>query len=671
MRSSVAVFVLILLLSNRLQAQTCTTLGQTPSTAFPVCGTSAFSQANVPICENSPVAVPGCNGNLGYTDKNPFWYRFTCYSSGTLSFLITPNDLSDDYDWMLYDITGKDANDVFTNVNLIVTGNWSGSSGLTGASASGVNFIQCGSNPGEDKPRFAKSPNLIEGHTYLLLVSHFTDSQSGYKLDFGGGTAVITDPKDPALQSASAACGGSILRVKLNKKMKCPTLATNGSDFILSPAVGTIVSAMAIGCNNSFDMDSVELRVDRILPPGNYDIVMKKGSDGNSLKDNCDREIPNGDKVAVTVFPIFPTPMDSIKPVGCAPIELQLVFKNNIRCNSIAANGSDFMLAGAPVTITGASGVCNNGLSSIIKLQLSAPLQRAGTWTIQLVRGSDGNTIIDECGMETPAGATISFTTADTVNADFMYNVLWGCVKDTVQFYHPGANGVNDWTWSFHSNGFSKDQNPSYVFPTFGEKMIRLIVTNGVCSDTANTVVNLDNAMEAKFGAPEYHCPEDMAVFTDSSTGKIMNWNWSFGNGSGSSQPVPEPQRYVRPRPRSQIVTIQLIIENDKNCFDTAYRKMEVVTSCYITVPSAFTPNGDNNNDLLYPLNAFKATNLEFKVYNRYGQIVFETTDWKKRWDGTVNGQKQASGTYVWTLRFIHVDTKQQIFQKGATQLIR
>ena len=668
MQWRVVVLALILLSPNYLLAQTCTTLGQTPATAFPVCGESTFSQVNVPICGGTGVPVPGCGA--GYSDKNPFWYKFTCFTGGTLGFLITPNDLGDDYDWMLYDITGKDPNEVFTNTNLIVTGNWAGTYGLTGASSSGVTNIQCGSDPAENKPTFAKMPTLIEGHTYLLLISHFTDSQSGYKLSFGGGTAVITDPKLPALQSATAACGGTILRIRLNKKMKCNSLAANGSDFILSPAAGNITAATGIGCSGSFDMDSIVLTVSGVIAPGTYALTMKKGSDGNTLKDNCDREIPEGANIPVTVYPVQPTPMDSITPVSCKPDVLQLVFRNMIRCNSIAANGSDFLINGLPVGIKGASGTCTNGLTSVIKIQLTGPIQTAGNWNIQLVRGTDGNTIIDECGFETPA-SSLGFVTYDTVNADFSYNILWGCLKDTVECFHPGANNVNEWNWNFDNVGSSHDQNPVFIFPTFGNKKITLNVFNGVCRDSAEAIVALDNAMDARFGFPRFLCPEDAAVFTDSSIGKIISWNWTFGNGNTSGQQAPEPQRYARPAARTKLYPVQLIIENDKNCFDTAMHQVEVVTSCYITVPNAFSPNGDFNNDYLYPLNAFKAVDLQFRVYNRYGQVVYETTDWTKKWDGAFNGQKQPSGTYVWTLSFTHADTKQKIFQKGTTQLVR
>jgi hypothetical protein len=229
---------LLLCFSSFVAGQPCTTPGQTPSTAFPVCGTSTFQQTTVPICATHSLAVPGCSGgaaSANYQDKNPYWYKFTCYQSGTLGFLISPIDQGDDYDWQLYDITGHSPDEVYSDASLVVTGNWAGTFGNTGASSTGVNFIQCASDPADKKNSFAKMPTLIQGHTYLLLVSHFTDSQSGYKLSFGGGTAVITDTTQPRLKYAEASCGGDVIRVKLNKKMKCNSIAGNGSDFYVTP----------------------------------------------------------------------------------------------------------------------------------------------------------------------------------------------------------------------------------------------------------------------------------------------------------------------------------------------------------------------------------------------------------------------------------------------------
>lgn len=104
---------------------------------------------------------------------------------------------------------------------------------------------------------------------------------------------------------------------------------------------------------------------------------------------------------------------------------------------------------------------------------------------------------------------------------------------------------------------------------------------------------------------------------------------------------------------------------------DTAVKKVKLVSSCYIDIPSAFTPNNDNLNDFLYPLNAYKATHLKFSVFNLYGQKVFESNDRFKKWDGTLNGKLQASGTYVWKLEYTHTDTGRKFKAKGTTTLIR
>jgi gliding motility-associated-like protein len=669
MRTAI-ILILTLCSFEKSFTQQCTTLGQTPSTAFPVCGKDTFSQATVPICENGSVPAPGCA--TSYPDGNPFWYRFTCYQTGTLGFVITPNDLGDDYDWQLFDITGKDANAVYTDASLFVVGNWSGSYGLTGASAAGQNNIECASDPlTQNIPTFSRMPTLQQGQTYLLLVSHYTDSQSGYSLSFGGGTAVITDPALPGMQNAKTTCDGTQITLKLNKKMKCSSLAANGSDFSIAPAVANVTGATGIGCNNGFELDSVTLTLSAPLPSGNYDLVIKNGADGNTLLDNCDRNITPGSTTPFTVLAATPTPMDSLTAVQCAPQSLQLVFKKNIRCNSVAANGSDFIVTGpTPVTVVNATVTCNNGFTDVITVSLSAPVVNQGNYQIRLVRGSDGNTILDECGLETPLGSTLLFAVKDTVSAAFTYQLTPGCKLDTISFFHDGRNGVNQWLWNFDNSSSVTVQNPSVVYSIFGNKNISLIVSNGFCSDTATTSVFLAGKLNASFETNNLLCPEDTAKFIDKSTGGVTRWNWDFGNGITSSLQIPLPQLYPKDVVERDY-NVRLIVENDAGCLDTAYSNIKVLKTCLIAVPSAFTPNGDGLNDYLYPLNAYKAANLDFRIYNRYGQLVFKTSDWTQKWNGTINGLQQGPGTYVWYLSYTHADNGKKFFLKGTSTLIR
>jgi gliding motility-associated-like protein len=652
-----------------VSAQTCTTLGQNPSTAFPVCGTTTFSQSIVPYCGGK--AIIGKCGNDGLSDTNPFWYKFTCFAPGTLGFTITPDDLADDYDWQLFDITGRDPNDIYTDASLFVTCNWSGNPGVTGASSAGSSLVNCA---GVSYPTFSSMASLQLNHEYLLLVSHFTKftpSQKGYTLSFGGGTASITDPKLPALQSISSSCDGTQLFIRLNKKMKCKSLAADGSDFVLSSPASTILSAVSASCNSSFDMDSITLTLSNPLPPGDYTVAMKNGTDGNTLLDNCDRNIAEGSALPLSILPLEATPMDSLVTVECAPQTLELFFKKGIRCKYIAADGSDFKVTGpTAVTVTGAQGNCVNGVSNTITISLANPIVNEGTYKITLVKGTDGNTIIDECAQETMEGSTIDFSVKDTVSADFTYKLLEGCKTDTLQLFHDGKNGISQFDWEMDYNGKSNLQNPVTYFSSFGKKQIALRVSNGFCSDSLVKIIDLGEGIVAAFETNNIICPEDPATFINKSTGAIVSYQWSFANGNVSTEKDPPAQNY----PLSGIENsypIQLIVDDGKGCSDTSVQNVKVLKSCYIAVPSAFTPNGDGLNDFLYPLNAFKAGNLEFKVYNRLGQVIFYSADWTEKWNGNFKGDPQPSGIYVWTLQYTHLDTGKKIFQKGSTVLIR
>jgi len=672
--------LLIAICTVQVYAQ-CTTLGQTPQTAFPVCGSNVFQQTTVPTCYNGIINTKGCdNVNQLYPDVNPYWYKFTCFKSGTLIFTITPNVGTDDYDWQIFDVTGRNTADVFAadpaTVNaMFVAMNWSGmygppSNGVTGTSNSAASLVECASTPGHDPPILSKAPQLIQGHNYLLLISHFSgDNQSGYGLSFGGGTASITDTTLPGLLSAKPNCSGSKLTVKLNKKMKCSSLAANGTDFSISPANATVTGVSAPACAVGFDMDSIILTLSNPLPYGNYDLVAKKGDDANTLLDVCLNELPDKSVTPFKLVAPLPVALDSIVPATCASNTLTLVFARPIFCNSVAPDGSDFTITGpSPVTITQAYGDCDNdGLTSRVYLKLSSPLVNAGTYQVNLAA-----VVVDECNLQTPPGKPLIITAKDTVSAGFSSNLMLGCKADSIVFSHDGAHGITNWLWLFDDG--SQQTAPAFTkkyINSFGEKMVTLYVSNGFCRDTLARSFLLDNQLKARFNLPTELCPQDKAIFVDSSIGHITAWAWDFSNGSTSNDRLPQPQQYT-PVTRDQLFTIRLIVQNSLPCYDTAYKTMQVLYSCYIDVPTAFTPNGDGLNDYLYPLNAYKARNLEFKVYNRWGQEVFATKDWTRKWDGTIKGNAQApGGVYAWYLNYTNIDSGKKYFLKGTTVLIR
>lgn len=613
------------------------------------------------------MAYKNCGNDL-LTDINPYWYKFTCFQSGNLGFVITPISPNEDYDWELYDVTGHNPDDVYTDGSLVIANNWSGEFGVTGASAAGTQLFVCG---GTGKPLFSLRPQLTAGHDYLLLVSHFTNTQSGYKLAFGGGSAVITDSTQPHLQKVEASCGGDVLRLKLNKKMKCSSIAADGSDFYLTPAGTAVQRSTGIGCSQQFDTDSVALQLAGFLQPGDYTLHIKNGSDGNTILDYCDRSVAETETLNFTILPKAPTPMDSLAPLACAPKELHLIFQKPILCSSLSASGSEFSINGSyPASIASVAGTCNNGTTKEIVLTLSQALQKAGSFQVVLTKGTDGNTLLNECGEETPAGSTLSFQVKDTVNAAFTYAIRYGCKNDTAAFFHNGANGVNQWNWSLDEGQQSGQQNPQAVYTVFNQpKKVQLVVSNGFCRDSSQQTVALANYLKADFTGFADNCPNEPVPFTNASEGKIVAYQWDFGDG-GTATGKNAAHVYASPYQQTGY-TVRFTVTDSFGCSATAVKPISIYPSCYLAVPNAFTPNGDGKNDVFRVLNAVKAENLELLVFNRWGQLVFKTTNWKQGWDGKLNGNLQPASVYVWLLRYTQRDTKKEVTQKGTVTLIR
>lgn len=675
-KSAVTLLALFILCCPKtVWSQACTTLGQTPSTAFPVCGTSVFNQTSVPICATNSLVVPGCIDGAAYENKNPFFYKFTCYTAGTLGFIITPLATQEDYDWQLWDITGHNPDDIFLDGSLVVTANWAGTYGPTGASASGVNFLQCSSDPNANPPRntFAAMPTLIVGHQYLLLVSHFTPGQSGYTLSFTGGTAVITDPLEPHLGNAVPGCDGKTITVKLNKNMKCNSLTATGSEFSISPGTHVITSVAPNNCSTGFDFNELTITLQNPLPNNNYTLTINNGTDVNTLKDNCDREIPQGE-IATFIYAI-PGPIfaDSLGTVGCAPQEVKVYFPKKISCNTIAANGSDFAITGpSTITVASAAGLnCVNGKSDIVVVKFTSPIVVGGNYFLTLKAGTDGTTIIDECGIEAPTHTLPFSPIVDTVSAAFTYSMNADCEENTLHFSHDGAHGVNSWTWVTNDHLPVTTQTHTVVFPSSSTNTITLMVSNGLCKDTVTQTMVMDNEVKAQFLMPDIICPEDLLHVTNETTGNVDAWQWTFGGINTSSQEDPADVLFPTTNVEAYY-NIQLVaFNNSLGCSDTATKKLRVLNNCFIAVPTGFTPNGDGLNDYLYPNNAFKADKLKFSVFNRWGQLVFTTRNWMEKWDGKIKGQPQGADIFVWYLEYTHRDTGQKVFQKGTTMLIR
>ncbi|MEP7373122.1 MAG: PKD domain-containing protein [Chitinophagaceae bacterium] len=110
---------------------------------------------------------------------------------------------------------------------------------------------------------------------------------------------------------------------------------------------------------------------------------------------------------------------------------------------------------------------------------------------------------------------------------------------------------------------------------------------------------------------------------------------------------------------------------NEVGCYDSAFVSVKVFkTNPYVFVPSAFTPNGDGLNDVIRPIAVGVQEIKYFRIFNRWGQMLFSTTVNQKGWDGKIKGTPQGSNVFVWMVSAIDY-TGKPIFLKGTVTLIR
>ena len=151
--------------------------------------------------------------------------------------------------------------------------------------------------------------------------------------------------------------------------------------------------------------------------------------------------------------------------------------------------------------------------------------------------------------------------------------------------------------------------------------------------------------------------------------GRVVGHHWDFGDGSIATLASPQ-HVYTMPN-QTRTFTVRYTVTDSLGCTSTAQKNVKVYSSCYLDLPSAFTPNNDGLNDVFGPLNAVKAENLQFRVFNRWGQLIYQTRNWKAPWDGRLKGVDQPSGTYVWFLTWEDRDSKEKRQRKGTVALIR
>lgn len=387
--------------SNVYAQPACTGPGRSATEGMAVCGTLVFPQAVVPSCQGPDLPSMGCSDPV--TSSNSVWYKFHCYQSGTLGFLITPASSGDDYDWEMMDITGHPPDDVYI-MNLGISLNLSAITGPTGCTPAGVGNLHCAG--GLAGSQFNSMLNITAGHDYLLMVTNWSNSQLGYNLSFNG-TAVLTSGVPPDLTNVGiVGCDATRVKVEFSEDILCSSITAAGTEFQISNGTHVITGITSSCSQGANGVPYLIINLQDPLPAGNYTLTVVKGTDLNTLLNVCNFPMADGANLDFTVPFIPVSDVTGVSFSGCAPQALDITFSKPVWCNSVTPGGTEFSITPGNPVIQSVQSFCSSGgvQTDQLHIVLQNPLPH-GNYQLHIQAGSDGNTFIDTCNNRVVATA--------------------------------------------------------------------------------------------------------------------------------------------------------------------------------------------------------------------------------------------------------------------------
>jgi gliding motility-associated-like protein len=282
---------------------------------------------------------------------------------------------------------------------------------------------------------------------------------------------------------------------------------------------------------------------------------------------------------------------------------------------------------------------------------------QTGTYTVQIFSNS---------GCSAYASNSINITILPNPVAAFNWNS--SCLNTLVQFNNLSTvpSGTPLYTWTFGTVGTSNNANPSFIFTQTGTYAVKLKVQMQGCSSGDSITKNITiSAAVPGVKLPPMDIIKNQPTQITGRNFVNYQYNW-IPSTSLSSSSIYNP---VATLSQQQQYLIRMVSEIS-GCVTTDTLLVRIFDEPDIWVPKAFTPNGDGKNDVLRPILVQIREFKFFRVYNRWGNLVFESRLPDVGWRGTYKDKDQPTETYTWVAEGIDINGR-TIRRTGATTLIR
>lgn len=256
------------------------------------------------------------------------------------------------------------------------------------------------------------------------------------------------------------------------------------------------------------------------------------------------------------------------------------------------------------------------------------------------------------------------------------------CVPDTFYFENTSTNGAEIATtfWEFGdfatSNAIVNGTDPtSHYYDLTGFRTIIMTTTSiygCVYTDTLENFIEVKPSPTADFNFSNNPATifETTVYMQNKSSVDVVDWQWSspFSNPTYSSSADPV---FVFPE-EAGVYPVTLVVTTERGCVDTITYQMNVVDDILFFAPNAFTPDGDEFNQLWKPeIKGIDVYGYELLIFNRWGQVIWESHDPNVGWDGTFNGKVVQAGAYAWTAKVKNPYNDDKKVFTGSVSILR
>lgn len=265
----------------------------------------------------------------------------------------------------------------------------------------------------------------------------------------------------------------------------------------------------------------------------------------------------------------------------------------------------------------------------------------AGTYIVKL-------TLIDTNYCNAPEELIDTLRISPLVDARFE-TPPFGCVPYDAVFNNTSLAG-QQFRWDFGDGSTSTETNPVHTYPNTGTYTIKLVaIDSSTCNiiDSTSYTITVSEKPTAEFNTTPVPALENTpTVFHNLSLGG-NRYKWLFGDGD--SVVTTKMDTVMHQYNATGTYEACLITYNQYDCTDTACHPVQAVIVPLLDVPNAFTPGRFGRNSIVR-VEGFGIAKMTWKIYNRWGQVVFETNNRKVGWDGTFKGQIQPMDVYAYVL---------------------